>query len=121
MNANLIRRQVYFEFSLSLRILRQKKYDYLTPKDDQLLTIVALAYTNGTRLSVVDLVENRDIGSKAAVHKRIQKLRYSSMIEYERTDDRRRYQVIPTDKLLRYFDQLGNSMKAIGKMHLKPK
>ena len=55
--------------------------------------------------------------SHAAVHKRIQKLRQLNMIEYQRTDDRRRYQVNPTEKLLRYFDQLGNLMKTIGKTH----
>ena len=121
MNTNSIRRRVYLEFSLSLRLLRQKKYDYITAKDEQLLTIVALAYANGTQLSVIDLLENRDIGSHAAVHRRIQKLRQSSMIEYERTDDRRRYQVNPAEKLLCYFDQLGNSMNSIGKTYLKLK
>ena len=43
------------------------------------------------------------------------------MIEYEKTEDRRRFQVNPTADLLHYFDQLGNSMIAIGKIHLKSK
>ena len=118
MNTNLIRRQFYLEFLLSQRLLRKKKYDYITAQDEQLLMIVALAYVKETRLSVNDLLENRDIGCHSAVHRRIQKLRQSSMIEYERTDDRRRYQVIPTEKLLCYFDQLGNSMISIGKTYL---
>jgi len=117
MNADSIKRKVYLEFLISQRLLRQKKYDYITPKDEQLLMIVALAYAKKTRLSVIDLLENRDMDSHAAVHKRIQKLRQLNMIEYERTEDRRRYQVNPTEKLLRYFDQLGNLMKAIGKTH----
>jgi DNA-binding MarR family transcriptional regulator len=117
MNANSIKRKVYLEFLISQRLLRQKKYDYMTAKDEQLLMIVALAYAKKTRLSVTDLLENRDMDSHAAVHKRIQKLRQLNMIEYERTEDRRRYQVNPTEKLLRYFDQLGNLMKAIGKTH----
>ena len=121
MNANSLKRKVYIEFLISQRLLRQKKYDYITPKDEQLLSIVALAYVKKTRLSVTDLLENQDMDSHAAVHRRIQKLRHSSMIEYERTEDRRRYQVNPTEELFLYFDQLGNSMKAIGKMHLKPK
>ena len=54
---------------------------------------------------------------KSEAEKRIQKLRRLNMIEYERTEDRRRYQVIPTEELLRYFDQLGNLMKVIGKTH----
>jgi hypothetical protein len=121
MNANSIRRKVYLGFLLSQRLLRQKKHDYITPKDEQLLTIVALAYAKNTRLSVTDLLENRDIGSHDALYKRIQKLRQLNMIEYKRTEDRRRYQVIPTEELFRYFDQLGNSMNSIGKTDLNPK
>ena len=120
MNANSLKRKVYLEFLISQRLLRQKKYDYITPKDEQLLMIVALAYAKETRLSVIDLLENRDMDSHAAVHKRIQKLRQLNMIEYQRTEDRRRYQVNPTEKLLSYFDQLGNSMVAL-KKRLKPK
>ena len=44
MNANSLKRKVYIEFLISQRLLRQKKYDYITPKDEQLLSIVALAY-----------------------------------------------------------------------------
>ena len=111
MNTNSIKRQVYLEFLLSQRLLRQKKYDYITPKDEQLLTIVALAYANETKLSVGDLLKNSDICSFAAVHRRIQKLRQLNMIEYKRTEDRRRYQVNPSEDLLCYFDQLGNLIK----------
>jgi len=121
MNANSIKRKVYLEFLISQRLLRQKKYDYITPKDEQLLMIVALAYAKETRLSVLDLLENKDMGAHSTVHKRIQKLRQLNMIEYDRTEDRRRFQVNPTADLLRYFDQLGNSMIAIGKIHLKSK
>jgi DNA-binding MarR family transcriptional regulator len=120
MNANSIKRKVYLEFLISQRLLRQKKYDYMTAKDEQLLMIVALAYAKETRLSVLDLLENKDVGAHAAVHRRIQKLRQLNMIEYERTEDRRRYQVNPTEDLLRYLDQLGNSMMAL-KKSLKPK
>jgi len=121
MNANSLKRKVYIEFLISQRLLRQKKYDYITPKDEQLLSIVALAYANGKRLSVIDLLETVDIGSRTSVYSRIKKLRELNMIEYEKTGDRHRFQVNPTGDLLRYFDQLGNSMKVIGKMHLKPK
>ena len=121
MNANSIKKKVYLEFLMSHQLTIQKKYDYMTAKDEQLLKIVALAYVNGTQLSVTDLFETVDTGTRSTVHRRIQKLRHSSMIEYERTEDRRRYQVNPTEKLLRYFDQLGNSMIAIGKIHLKSK
>jgi len=118
MNANSIKRKVYLEFLISQRLLRQKKYDYITAKDEQLLKIVAIAYANGAPLSVNDLLQTVDMGTRSTVHRRIQKLRQSSLIEYERTEDRRRYQVNPTEKLLCFFDQLGNSMNLIGKKYL---
>ena len=121
MNANSIKRKVYLEFLLSQRLLRQKKYDYITAKDEQLLKIVALAYVNGTQVSVTDLLDIVYTGSRSSIYSRIQKLRELNMIELEKTGDRHRYKVNPTEELFLYFDQLGNSMKAIGKMHLKPK
>ena len=121
MNANSIKRKVYLEFLLSQRLIRQKKFDHINAKDEQLLKIVAITYVKNTPLFVIDLLENKDMGAHSTVHKRIQKLRQLNMIEYERTEDRRRFQVNPTGDLLRYFDQLGNSMIAIGKIHLKSK
>ena len=121
MNANSIKRKVYLEFLLSQRLIRQKKFDHINAKDEQLLKIVAIAYVKNTPLFVIDLLENKDMGAHSTVHKRIKKLRQLNMIEYERTEDRRRFQVNPTADLLRYFDQLGNSMIAIGKIHLKSK
>ena len=121
MNANSIKRKVYLEFLLSQRLIRQKKYDHIASKDEQLLKIVAIAYEKNTPLSVTDLLENVYAGTRTSVQKRIHKLRQLNMIEYEKTEDRRQYQVNPTEKLLRYFDQLGNSMNSIGKTYLNPK
>ena len=120
MNANSIKRKVYLEFLISQRLLRQKKYDYITAKDEQLLKIVALAYVNGTQVSVTDLLDIVDTGSRSSIYSRIQKLRELNMIELEKTGDRHRYKVNPTEELFLYFDQLGNSMKAIGKTYLNP-
>ena len=121
MNANSTKRQVFLEFIYKNGSIRQTRYDHITSRDDQLLTIVALAYANGKRLSVIDLLETVDIGSRSSVYSRIKKLRELNMIEYEKTGDRHRFQVNTTGDLLRYFDQLGNSMIAIGKIHLKSK
>ena len=121
MNANSTKRQVFLEFIYKNGSIRQTRYDHITSRDDQLLTIVALAYANGKRLSVIDLLETVDIGSRSSVYSRIKKLRELNMIEYEKTGDRHRFQVNPTGDLLRYFDQLGNSMIAIGRIHLKSK
>ena len=121
MNGNSIKRKVYLEFLISQRLIRQKKFDHINAKDEQLLKIVAIAYAKNKRLSVIDLLETVDIGSRSSVYSRIKKLRELNMIEYEKTGDRHRFQVNPTGDLLRYFDQLGNSMIAIGKIHLKSK
>lgn len=53
----------------------------------------------------------------SVVHSRVIRLLHLKLIEYEKTEDRRRYQVNPTDKLLRYYDQLGNMSATIVKMH----
>ena len=71
MNANSIKRKVYLEFLLSQRLIRQKKYDHITAKDEQLLKIVAIAYVKNTPLFVIDLLENKDMGAHSTVHKRI--------------------------------------------------
>ena len=121
MNANSTKRQIFLEFIYKNGSIRQTIYDHITAKDDQLLTVVALAYANGTQVSVTDLLDIVDTGSRYSIYSRIQKLRELNMIEFEKTSDRHRYKVNPTEELFLYFDQLGNSMKAIGKMHLKPK
>jgi hypothetical protein len=45
------------------------------------------------------------------VHARIKFLRAENLIEYLITGDVSRYHVVPTEKLLRYFDELGNAIK----------
>ena len=118
MNANSFKRRMFFEFLLNKGAIQRKKYEYINAKDEQLLTIVALAYANGKQLSVSDLLNNKVIGSQSSVHSRVIRLLHLKLIEYEKTEDRRRYQVNPTEKLLRYYDQLGNMSATIVKMYL---
>jgi DNA-binding MarR family transcriptional regulator len=110
MNANLLLRQIYLEFILSKKSVLRKKYRFITAKDEQLLTIISLAWINGTQLSVNDLLENRNIDSKSATHNKINKLLAWNLIEYVPTEDDRRDQIRPSSKLLHYYDQLRNSM-----------
>ncbi len=107
-NANSFKRLIFTEFLTNKRLIQRKNYDYISAKDDQILTIVAMSYANGKRLSVSDLLNNKIIGSRSSVHSRIQRLRQLNLIEYKTTEDIRRFQVCPTEKLLRYFDKLGN-------------
>ena len=116
MNANSFKRRMIFEFLLNKGTIQRKKYEYINAKDEQLLTIVALAYAK--RLSVSDLLNNKVIGSQSSVHSRVIRLLHLKLIEYEKTEDRRRYQVNPTEKLLRNYDQLGNMSATIVKMYL---
>ena len=115
MNENSFKRRIFMEFLINKESIQRKQYKYISAKDYQILTIVAVAYANGGRLSVSDLLKNKNIGSPSNVHSRIQRLRQLNLIEYETTEDLRRYQVRPTEKLLRYFDQLGNVIIKIQK------
>lgn len=110
MNANLLLRQIYLEFILSKKSVLRKKYRFITAKDEQLLTIISLAWINGTQLTVNDLLEKTNIDSKSATHSKINKLLALNLIEYVPTEDDRRDQIRPSSKLLHYYDQLRNSM-----------
>ena len=53
MNANLLLRQIYLEFILSKKSVLRKKYRFITAKDEQLLTIISLAWINGIPVAEV--------------------------------------------------------------------
>ena len=99
------------KFTVQRLLIRQSGYGYLTPKDEQLLDAVARAYVRQEQLTVKDLMRKTELGSPASVHARIKFLRAENLIEYLITGDVSRYHVVPTEKLLRYFDELGNAIK----------
>jgi hypothetical protein len=88
------------------KILKENT-DFFSIDDTRLITIVALSYFQETRLSVVDLMELNELGSRQTIHKRMKMLISTNWIELKSTDDNRRFQLSPSKKLLNYFDRLG--------------
>lgn len=105
------------EFVIQRDAIRQKKLTELTPRDERLLDIVALAYVQKERLSVKDLMSKSELGSPAVIHLRMKSLVAEKLIELQDTEDTRRYQVAPTKRLLSYFDVLGKTIDALTVQH----
>lgn len=105
------------EFVIQRDAVRQKKLTGLTPRDERLLDIVALAYAQKERLSVKDLMSKSELGSPAVIHLRMKSLVAEKLIELQDTEDTRRYQVAPTERLLSYFDVLGKTIDALTVQH----
>jgi len=101
------------EFVIHRDAVRQKKLTALSPRDERLLDILALAYVRKERLSVKDLMSKSELGSPAVIHQRMKFLVADELIELQDTEDIRRYQVAPTERLLTYFGALGKTIKSL--------
>jgi hypothetical protein len=97
----------YINFFVTRDQILKKNNDYFSINDTRLINIVSLAFFQETRLSVVDLMKLKELGSPQTIHNRIKELVSTNWIELQTTDDNRRYQVSPSKKLLNYFDTLG--------------
>lgn len=106
-------KKLMLEFVIHRDVVRQKKLAALSPRDERLLDIVALAYVRKERLSVKDLMSKSELGSPAVIHQRMKFLVVDKLIELQDTEDIRRYQVAPTERLLTYFDALGKTIKSL--------
>jgi hypothetical protein len=113
MKSHSASKKFMLEFVTQRAAVRQKKLTELAPRDECLLDIVALAYVRKERLSVRDLMSKSELGSPAFIHQRIKSLVANKLIELQDTKDARRYQVAPTEKLLSYFDALGETIHAL--------
>jgi len=117
MKSHSLGEKFMLEFVIQRDAVRQKKLTNLTPRDERLLDIVALAYAQKERLSVKDLMSKSELGSPAVIHLRMKSLVADKLIELQDTEDIRRYQVAPTEKLLNYFDILGKTIDALTATH----
>lgn len=113
MKSHSVSKKFMLEFVTQRTALRQKKLTGLAPRDERLLDIVALAYVRKERLSVKDLMSKSELGSPAVIHQRMKFLIADKLIKLQDTEDTRRYQVAPTEKLLDYFDALGKAIYAL--------
>jgi hypothetical protein len=117
MKSHSLSKKFMLEFVIQRDAIRKKKLTELTPRDERLLDIVALAYVQKERLSVKDLMSKSELGSPAVIHLRMKSLVADKLIELQDTEDIRRYQVAPTERLLSYFDALGKTIDALTIQH----
>ncbi len=84
----------------------------LDPLEERILSQVARAQQQRTRLSVRDIMATAGLGSPATVHTRLKSMRHKGWVTLSDTEDARRKQVELTQDALRYFDKLSDCLVA---------
>lgn len=82
----------------------------LDPLEERILTMVARARFEASRLSVRDMMAMDVLGSPATIHGRLKSMREKGWITLADTDDTRRKQVELTPAALRHFDDLSRCL-----------
>lgn len=99
----------YFRFLQLSQTLREGQT--LPANHILLLEIVSLAWYEGLPMCVRDAMSLVDLGSQATLHKRLAVLRKHRLIDAIPVEgDRRSKLLVPTDKAIKYFEQLGQAM-----------
>lgn len=78
----------------------------LDPLEERILTLVARASQEATRLSVRDVMATQSLGSPATLHARLKSMRKKGWIALSDTEDARRKQVELSQAALNHFDKL---------------
>ena len=82
--------------------------------ESALLEAVVLRWHEGQPMTVRESIHLATLGSPATLHKRITRLRHKDLLAaYNEPGDRRAKFLIPTQKALEYFHQLGQSMQQV--------
>jgi len=82
--------------------------------ESALLEAVVLRWHEGHTMTVRDAIALSALGSPATLHKRITRLRHKDLLTtYSEPGDRRAKFLVPTQKALDYFDQLGQSLQRV--------
>lgn len=82
----------------------------LDPLEERILTFIAKASQNQERLSVRDMMAQKDLGAPATVHGRLTSMREKGWIMLSDTEDSRRKQIDLTQAALLHFDKLSKCM-----------
>ena len=82
----------------------------LEPLEVRILEIIALARQTHARLSVKDLMGQRELGSPAMLHGRLKSMREKGWISLAETEDARRKQLELTQAALQHFDKLARCL-----------
>jgi SOS-response transcriptional repressor LexA len=78
----------------------------LDPLEERILTLVARASQESSRLSVRDMMSFRSLGSPATIHGRLKSMREKGWIMLADTEDARRKQIELTHDAWLHFDRL---------------
>ena len=84
----------------------------------QLLEVIAVKHNQGGTITVTDAMGMQHIASPATIHRKLDQLRISGMIEtnYEGSNRRTKY-ITPTEQALKYFSTLGSLMQKASSLH----
>lgn len=101
----------YLRFLQLARVLDSGD-DVLDANEAALLNAVSLRWFEGLPMTVREAMDLSHLGSPATLHKRITRLRDSGhLIAENHENDRRAKRLVPSEKTLRHFGQLGSQLK----------
>jgi DNA-binding MarR family transcriptional regulator len=112
-------KEIYINFlSLMHDIERTGQLPELDPDAKQLLEVIAVKHNQGNTITVTDAMGMHHIASPATIHRKLDQLRISGMIDtnYKGTNRRTKY-ITPTEQALKYFGTLGNLMHKASTVH----
>ena len=79
-----------------------------------LLEAVVLSWHEGQAMTVREAINLEHLGSPATLHKRITRLREKDMLgTFNQEGDRRAKFLVPTERTLAHFSQLGQSLQQV--------
>ncbi len=105
----------YFRFLQLARAMESLPEGALMDANESaLLEAVVLRWHEGQPMTVRESIHLSALGSPATLHKRVTRLRNKDLLAaYNEPGDRRAKFLIPTQKALEYFHQLGQSMQQV--------
>ncbi len=106
--------KTYLKFLDMVQALREgQSFPSLDPLEERLLNQLATQWGNGARVTVLEAMAMSADASARTVHRRIKILQAKGVIELDPdpADSRVKY-VVPTRQAARYFEKLGQILRA---------
>lgn len=101
----------YLRFLTLSEALRQSPtLPMLDPLEERLLVLIACEGQDGERLSVRDVIERKELGSPAMLHRRLTFMREKGWIMLNETEDARRKQISLSQAALLHFEKLSKCL-----------
>ena len=102
---------IYFRFLQLIKTIRgHPALPVLDPLEIRIIELIAYAGKNKERLSIKDLMGNRELGSPSMLHGHLVSMRVKGWIMLKDTEDARRKQLVLTTAALNHFDKLSRLM-----------